>query len=203
MDNYTIIGGDEKEYGPVSAEDIGAWIREGRADGNTRVRKNSGNWGTLGDHAEFAALIGGAAAGQTHQSPASRMEKALGRNTPAVANKQPDTANTPVQNILGPLVGATGWMKFLAVIMFIYAGVNILSIWGILICWIPIWMGLLLMRSANLIRAAMADGSVATAAAATAQLRTFFVLLGVLMLLTFVATAFMLLVLVAFGLGMS
>ena len=30
MANYTIIGGDTKEYGPISADDVRQWISEGR-----------------------------------------------------------------------------------------------------------------------------------------------------------------------------
>jgi len=34
---YTIIGGDQKQYGPVTAEELRRWIAEGRADAQTQV----------------------------------------------------------------------------------------------------------------------------------------------------------------------
>ena len=34
---YKIIGADQKEYGPVSAEQLRLWIAEGRVNGQTSV----------------------------------------------------------------------------------------------------------------------------------------------------------------------
>lgn len=38
MPNYFVIGADQKEYGPVSTDDLRRWIAEGRADAQTQVR---------------------------------------------------------------------------------------------------------------------------------------------------------------------
>ena len=35
---YRIIGADGREYGPIPAEQLRQWIREGRADAQTRAR---------------------------------------------------------------------------------------------------------------------------------------------------------------------
>jgi len=35
MANYNVIGGDQKQYGPVSAGDLHRWIAEGRLDAQT------------------------------------------------------------------------------------------------------------------------------------------------------------------------
>jgi hypothetical protein len=57
---YTIIGGDGKEYGPVSAEQVRGWISGGRANLKTRVKaQGSDEWKTVAD---FPELAGGAAA---------------------------------------------------------------------------------------------------------------------------------------------
>lgn len=48
MANYIIIGGDSKEYGPVTEADIRQWIAEGRLNGDSRVKAES--------DAEFRAL---------------------------------------------------------------------------------------------------------------------------------------------------
>jgi len=51
---YKIIGGDGKEYGPVSADDVRQWIAEGRANGQTRVQaEGSADWQPLGSLPEF------------------------------------------------------------------------------------------------------------------------------------------------------
>jgi hypothetical protein len=53
---YKIIGADQKEYGPVSAEQIRAWMVEGRVNSQTRVlAEGATEWKTLGELPEFAA----------------------------------------------------------------------------------------------------------------------------------------------------
>lgn len=56
---YKIIGADQKEYGPVSADLIRQWIKEGRANAQT-VAKFEGTdaWVPLGELPEFAADFG-------------------------------------------------------------------------------------------------------------------------------------------------
>lgn len=51
---YTIIGGDGKEYGPVTAEQVRAWVAGGRANLKTRVRGPGGDeWKTVADFPEL------------------------------------------------------------------------------------------------------------------------------------------------------
>lgn len=55
---YKIIGGDKKEYGPVSAEQVFEWVREGRANGGTLVQsEESDEWRPLSEYPEFAAAL--------------------------------------------------------------------------------------------------------------------------------------------------
>jgi hypothetical protein len=52
---YKIIGADQKEYGPISAEQLRAWIAEGRANALTQVLpEGATEWKVLGDLPEFA-----------------------------------------------------------------------------------------------------------------------------------------------------
>lgn len=56
---FTIIGGDGKEYGPVTAEQIRAWIRTGRANYDTQAKAlGTDEWRTVGDFLEFATPDG-------------------------------------------------------------------------------------------------------------------------------------------------
>jgi hypothetical protein len=58
MANYTIIGGDKKEYGPVTLEEMRQWIAEGRLDGNSLVRsENDTEWRPLSTFLEFAPVL--------------------------------------------------------------------------------------------------------------------------------------------------
>lgn len=51
---YSIIGGDGKTYGPVSPGEIERWIREGRADVRTKVkREGEQEWRELGTLEDF------------------------------------------------------------------------------------------------------------------------------------------------------
>ena len=58
MANYTIIGGDKKEYGPVSAAEVRQWVAEGRLDGNSLIRQeNDTEWRPLSTFLEFAPAL--------------------------------------------------------------------------------------------------------------------------------------------------
>lgn len=45
--------------------------------------------------------------------------------------------------------GSSGWMKFLGVLSIIQGIFLIFTIWGILICWLPIWLGVILFKAAG------------------------------------------------------
>jgi len=50
MNNYIIVGGDGKEYGPVSVQEVKEWISNGRANGDTRIKKEGAEeWSRLRD----------------------------------------------------------------------------------------------------------------------------------------------------------
>ena len=55
---YKIIGADQKEYGPVSIEQLRQWVTEGRANGQTLVRAEGQQaWQPLSSLPEFAGLV--------------------------------------------------------------------------------------------------------------------------------------------------
>jgi hypothetical protein len=55
---YRIIGADQKEYGPISIEQIRLWIQEGRLNATSRIQVDgSGEWKLLRDMPEFAPLL--------------------------------------------------------------------------------------------------------------------------------------------------
>jgi len=58
---FTIIGADGKEYGPVPVDQVKTWITAGRANGQTKAkREGSAEWKPLAEYAEFAAAPAGA-----------------------------------------------------------------------------------------------------------------------------------------------
>jgi hypothetical protein len=61
---YKIIGADQKEYGPVSVEQLRQWINEGRVNAQTLVRpEGETEWKPLSAFAEFAGTTATASVG--------------------------------------------------------------------------------------------------------------------------------------------
>jgi hypothetical protein len=57
--NYFMIGGDGREYGPVDAEQLRLWVREGRANGETLLRlEGETEWKPLRSFPDFEAEFG-------------------------------------------------------------------------------------------------------------------------------------------------
>jgi hypothetical protein len=55
---YKIIGSDQKEYGPISADQMRQWIAEGRVNAQTQVLpEGAAAWQALGAVPEFAAAF--------------------------------------------------------------------------------------------------------------------------------------------------
>ncbi len=53
---YKIIGADQKEYGPITADQLRQWIVEGRINANTKVQaEGAGTWKCVSELPEFAA----------------------------------------------------------------------------------------------------------------------------------------------------
>ena len=61
---YKIIGADQKEYGPISGDQIRQWMSEGRVNAHTRARlEGEQDWKPLSEFPEFAAPLGGSPTG--------------------------------------------------------------------------------------------------------------------------------------------
>jgi len=59
MPTYRIIGGDQKQYGPVSADELRQWIAEGRLSGDSLILSEGGaEWKPLAAFPEFAIALG-------------------------------------------------------------------------------------------------------------------------------------------------
>jgi hypothetical protein len=58
MANYIIIGGDSKEYGPVTEADVRQWIAEGRLNAESRIKAESdAEFRALAQFPEFATAL--------------------------------------------------------------------------------------------------------------------------------------------------
>jgi hypothetical protein len=66
MAMYKIVGGDKREYGPVSGEELRRWLAEGRLNSQSLAQaEGTSDWKPLASFAEFADAL----RAQTGQSP--------------------------------------------------------------------------------------------------------------------------------------
>jgi hypothetical protein len=82
---YILIGADQKEYGPVAADEVRAWISEGRANGQTLARFEGGPWKPLSTFPEFVGSLGAApqpAPPASYASPAPLAQASLSGRAP-------------------------------------------------------------------------------------------------------------------------
>lgn len=103
-----------------------------------------------------------------------------GQDGPGAA---PVSADDAVKALSLPLYEAKGWMRLLGVLSIISGIFSIFTIWGILVCWIPIWVGIILMKAAGAVEIAHHSNDRTQFIACLCQLRTYFTLQGVLMLI--------------------
>jgi len=99
-----------------------------------------------------------------------------------------------VQQITMPLFQVKGWMKLLGVVMIVQGIVAVFTIVGIIICWLPIWLGVLLFQAAGFAETAQLTGDSTQLIQALSKIKTYFVINGVLMLITLVMFGLMLLI---------
>lgn len=58
MATYTVLGGDQQEYGPATVDEVRQWIVEGRLNSQSLVRpEGASQWQPLGDFPELAAAL--------------------------------------------------------------------------------------------------------------------------------------------------
>jgi hypothetical protein len=88
-----------------------------------------------------------------------------------------------VQWISVPIHQSKGWMKLLGGLSIVYGAVTALTIVGLVIAWLPIWIGILLYQSASLIERAYASGDENVLVASLDKLKTYFMITGILALI--------------------
>ena len=95
-----------------------------------------------------------------------------------------------VKEIVYPIYQAKIWMQLLGVVMIIQGILTALTIFGIVIAWLPIWLGVLLFKAAGSADSAMFSGQKFQLLESLRNIKTYFVINGVLMLLMVVFIGF-------------
>ena len=78
-----------------------------------------------------------------------------------------------------------GWIKFLGIAYIVSGGVTALTIFGIIIAWLPIWLGVILLKASNS-TADVGNGKIESLGEMMGSLKTFFIVSGVLMIISMV-----------------
>jgi TM2 domain-containing membrane protein YozV len=100
---YRIVGKDGLQYGPVTAEQLRAWIAENRANAQTLAQaEGSQEWKPLAAFPEFAADL----------KPPPVSSDAPPTITPPRPAADPRASNKIVAGICGILLGSLGVHKF-------------------------------------------------------------------------------------------
>jgi len=104
-----------------------------------------------------------------------------------------------VKEISCPLFSSKGWIKFLGILMLIYGIFVAISIVGIIIAWLPIWLGVLLIQTSSRIEQAQTQGNKAALIKAQNSLSTYFTVYGVLALIGIIIGVVVIIVFFATG----
>lgn len=111
-------------------------------------------------------------------------------------------ADQPVQALSTPLYQSKGWMKLLAIVFIISGALIALSIIGIIIAWVPIWIGVVLFQAASATEQAYNSGSSDAMLLAQNKLKSYFTIMGVFTLIIVILYALMIVWALFFG-GMA
>ena len=124
MSQYKIIGGDGKEYGPISFDQVQNWIREGRANAQTMIKTDTTpKWVPLGQCPKFASMVGNPPVVNPNiNQPIAGHGMAMPHN--------PNAKSKIAAGILGILLPGTGIHRFYLG----YIGIGIAQIFAIFAC---------------------------------------------------------------------
>lgn len=96
-----------------------------------------------------------------------------------------------VRELSLPLYQCKGWIKFVGVMSIIGGAIQALTIIGIIIAWLPIWIGILLFQSANAIEQAHQGGNRDAMTQSLSKLKTYFIITGVMTLIGIIGMVLM------------
>lgn len=95
-----------------------------------------------------------------------------------------DTNSATIRDLSQPLAAGKGWIKFVGIVNIVMGVLTALSIIGILWAWIPIWQGVLLLQAGGAVERAQMAGDESALRMALDKLRVYFVVQGVLFIIS-------------------
>jgi hypothetical protein len=115
----------------------------------------------------------------------------------------PADAPALVRDLSLPLYRARDWLRLMGVLMIVAGALYALSLVGIIVAWLPIWMGVLLFKAAGAIERAHQRGEPRAMIESQDKLRTYFTVQAVLAIASVVLAGIMMVVMSVMGLGIS
>jgi uncharacterized protein DUF5362 len=103
--------------------------------------------------------------------------------------------NSTVRDISGILYNMKGWLKFIGVVLIIGGVLTAITLFGIVIAWVPIWMGVTLFSASSKIEMAFHSGDKQQLLEACNKLKTYFTIQGFLLILSIALSIFSFLIL--------
>ena len=97
--------------------------------------------------------------------------------------QQPDQSRAYLSQIAGIGSNMVGWLKFLGILTIIGGVIAALTIVGIIIAWLPIWLGILLFQAGNQISEANMTRNYHHLVTMMEKFKMYFVIQGVLALI--------------------
>jgi len=88
-----------------------------------------------------------------------------------------------IQEVSDPIYQSRGWLKLIGIVSIVQGILVALSVVGILVAWLPIWMGVVLYRAATSAENAQRNGQKSELTESLNNLKTYFTINGVIMLI--------------------
>jgi hypothetical protein len=109
----------------------------------------------------------------------------------AAVNGETGYRSDQIEKLALPIFESKGWIRLLGVLAIVYGVLIALSIVGIIIAWLPIWMGVLLYQASSSVERAFRHGDEDAMVFCLYRLKTFFTIQGVLALIGLVIAGIM------------
>lgn len=106
-----------------------------------------------------------------------------------------------IKEVSIPIYQARGWMKLLGILNIIGGVLVALTLIGIIIAWLPIWMGVILYQAGSASEQAYFNGDKYSLVKSLNQLKLYFTINGILALIGIISWVIMLIVFLVGGLA--
>ena len=105
-----------------------------------------------------------------------------------------------VKELSQPLANAAGWMKFIGISLIALGSITALTIVGLITAWLPIWLGVILLKASNNARSAFVAGDKKSLIDSLLGLNNYFTINGVLVIIMLLLAVLGIVFAFAFGL---